>query len=209
MPSLDLLLPFALATLVFAIVPGPAILYTAAQTLARGSRGGLLAAAGIHVGGFAHVIAAAAGLSAALELVPDLYAAVRLAGAAYLVWLGWSMIRRRLDGEALPAVRDRDARRAFVESILVEALNPKAAMFYLAFLPQFVDAGAAWPAWAQFLVLGWIVNLIFTLADLVTVVLATRLLAGLRRSPAAARAFRIVGGTTLMGLGVQLAVSRQ
>ena len=115
----------------------------------------------------------------------------------------------RLDGEALPAVRDRDARRAFAESILVEALNPKAAMFYLAFLPQFVDAGAAWPAWAQFLVLGWIVNLTFSLADLVTVALAARLLAGLRRSPAAARVFRIAGGTTLMGLGIQLAVSRQ
>lgn len=209
MPSLDLLLPFALATLVFAVVPGPAILYTAAQTLARGSRGGLLAAAGIHVGGFAHVIAAAAGLSAALELVPDLYAAVRIAGAAYLVWLGWSMIRRRFDGEALPAVRDRDARRAFIESILVEALNPKAAMFYLAFLPQFVDAGAAWPAWVQFLVLGWLVNFTFSLADLVTVVLATRLLAGLRRSPAASRLFRIAGGGTLMGLGLHLAVSRQ
>lgn len=206
---MDHLLPFAIATLVFAIVPGPAILYTAAQTLARGSRGGLLAAAGIHVGGFAHVIAAAAGLSVALELVPDLYAAVRLAGAAYLVWLGWSMIRRRLDGEALPAVRDRDARRAFAESILVEALNPKAAMFYLAFLPQFVDTGAAWPVWVQFLILGWIVNLIFTLADLVTVALATRLLAGLCGSPAAARVFRVVGGITLMGLGVQLAVSRQ
>ena len=208
MPALEHLLPFAVATLVFAVMPGPAILYTAAQTLARGRRGGLLASLGIHLGGFVHVIAAAAGLSAVLELVPEVYAAVRLAGAAYLVWLGWSMLSRRLDA-GLPRVGDRDARRAFVESVLVEVLNPKAAMFYLAFLPQFVDAGAAWAVWAQFLVLGWIVNLTFSLADLVTVALTDRLLAGLRRSPAASRVFRMAGGATLMGLGIHLAASRQ
>jgi threonine/homoserine/homoserine lactone efflux protein len=209
MPSLDLLFPFVLATLVFAVIPGPAILYTAAQTLARGRRGGLLASLGIHLGGFVHVIAAAAGLSAVLELVPDLYAAVRLAGAAYLVWLGWTMMRPRLDAGALPEVRDRDARRAFAESVLVEALNPKAAMFYLAFLPQFVDGGAAWPAWLQFLVLGWAVNLTFSAADLVTVVLTDRLLAGIRRSGGGARLLRFAGGGTLIGLGAHLAISRQ
>ncbi|MBM3546675.1 MAG: LysE family translocator [Alphaproteobacteria bacterium] len=209
MPSLDLLLSFALATLVFAIIPGPAILYTAAQTLARGRRGGLLASLGIHIGGFVHVIAAAAGLSAVLELVPDLYAAVKLVGAAYLVWLGWTLVRQRFDPAALPEVRDRDARRAFLESILVEALNPKAAMFYLAFLPQFVDAGAVWPVWVQFLVLGWVVNLTFSIADLVTVALTDRLLTSLRHSQTGARLLRVTGGATLMGLGLHLATSRQ
>jgi threonine/homoserine/homoserine lactone efflux protein len=209
MPSLDLLLPFAFATLVFAVIPGPAILYTAAQTLARGRRGGLLASLGIHLGGFVHVFAAAAGLSALLELVPDLYAAMRLAGAAYLIWLGWTMMRRRFDPAALPEIRDRDARRALLESVLVEALNPKAAMFYLAFLPQFVDAGAVWPAWAQFLVLGWVVNLTFSIADLVTVALTDRLLTGLRHSQTGARLLRMTGGATLMGLGLHLAASRQ
>lgn len=209
MPSLDLLLPFLLATLVFAVIPGPAILYTAAQTLARGRRGGLLASLGIHVGGFVHVIASAAGLSAVLHLIPDLYASVRLVGAAYLIWLGWTMMRQRFDAQALPQIRDHDARRAFLESILVEALNPKAAMFYLAFLPQFVDASAAWPAWVQFLILGWIVNLIFSIADLVTVALTDRLLTGLRRSQSGARLLRMIGGATLMGLGFHLAVSRQ
>jgi len=209
MPSTDLLFPFLLATIVFAVIPGPAILYTAAQTLARGRRGGLLASLGIHIGGFVHVIAAAAGLSAVLEMIPDLYAAVRLAGAAYLVWLGWTMMRRRFDAEALPEVRDRDARRAFLESIMVEALNPKAAMFYLAFLPQFVDAGAAWPAWLQFLILGWLVNLTFSIADLVTIALTDRLLMGLRHSQTGARLLRMTGGATLMGLGLHLATSRQ
>jgi threonine/homoserine/homoserine lactone efflux protein len=209
MPTLDHLFPFLLATLVFAVMPGPAILYTAAQTLARGREGGLRACLGIHLGGLLHVVAAAAGLSAVLRLVPELYAAVKLVGALYLVWLGIQMIRQRFDPDALPAVRDRDARRAFAESILVEALNPKAAMFYLAFLPQFVDAGAAWPAWAQFLVLGWFVNCAFSAADLVTVLLTARLLSGLRRSRLGARLFGWIGGGTLMGLGAHLAISRQ
>ena len=199
---------FAIATLIFAATPGPAILYTAAQTLARGRRGGLLASAGIHVGGLFHVFAAAAGLAALLEMVPSLYLGLRLFGAAYLVWLGIGRIRSRFDASALPTVRDRDARRAFLESVMVEALNPKAALFYVAFLPQFVDAGAAWPAWAQFLVLGWIVNLAFSAADLATVVLTSRLLAGLRRSERVQRLFRIASGTTLVGLGAHLAISK-
>ena len=208
MPSLGLLLPFALATLVFAVVPGPAILYTAAQTLARGSRGGLLAAAGIHVGGFAHVIAAAAGLSAALELVPDLYAAVRLAGAAYLVWLGWSMIRRRLDGEALPAVRDRDARRAFVESILVEALNPKAAMFYLAFLPQFVDPARGSLA-AQIGFLGFLFIVLGLMSDSAYAMLAGLLRSQFARRPLALRLERYVSAGTYLGLGALTAWAKR
>lgn len=202
-------LAFALATLIFAVTPGPAILYTAAQTLARGRRGGVLASAGIHVGGLFHVFAAAAGLAALLEMVPDLYLGLRLFGAAYLVWLGISMIRSRFDASALPTVRDHDARRAFLESVMVEALNPKAALFYVAFLPQFVDANSLWPAWAQFLVLGWIVNLAFSAADLVTVALTSRLLDGLRRSERASRVFRLASGTTLIGLGAHLAISRQ
>lgn len=202
-------LSFAVATLIFAAVPGPAILYTAAQTLARGRRGGLLASAGIHLGGLVHVVAAAAGLAALLEMIPDLYLMLRMAGAGYLVWLGVGMIRRRFDAEMLPEVRGQDARRAFAESVLVEALNPKAALFYVAFLPQFIDFEASWPAWAQFLALGWIVNLTFSTADLVTVTLTTRLLSGLRRSARASQFLRRVGGGTLIGLGVNLAVSRQ
>src|SRR5579875_3109848 len=94
MPSLHLLLPFAVSTLIFAYVPGPAMLYAAGQTLARGRRGGLLAAAGIHLGGYVHVLFAAFGLAALLRLVPEAYLGLRLAGAAYLVWLGIGMLRQ-------------------------------------------------------------------------------------------------------------------
>jgi threonine/homoserine/homoserine lactone efflux protein len=208
MPSLDHLIPFAVATFLFAIFPGPALLYTAAQTLARGRHAGFMAALGIHIGCYAHVVAAALGLSAVFTHVPELYLALKVAGAFYLVWLGIALMRDRLDADALPQVRARSARRAMLESIGVEVLNPKVALFFIAFLPQFVDPAAALPLWLQFLALGVIVNAAFTAADLVTVLLTSSVLVGLRRSGAAQRAARIVGGSVLIGLGARLAIAR-
>jgi threonine/homoserine/homoserine lactone efflux protein len=208
MPSLDHLLPFIAATLVFAYIPGPAILYTASQTLARGRTGGFMAALGIHVGGYCHVMAAAFGLSAVLRYVPELYLAVKLVGALYLIWLGIGVIRGKLDAEALPKVTRSGARRAFAESIAVEMLNPKAAIFFLAFLPQFVDPAAGLPVWAQFLVLGTIVNLTFSSADLVTILLTSAVLSRIRRAGRGERVARLIGGSLLIGLGARLAVSR-
>lgn len=209
MPSADHLIPFAVATFLFAVFPGPALLYTAAQTLARGRSAGFMAALGIHLGGYVHVIAAALGLSAIFSHVPELYLAVKIAGALYLVWLGIGLIRGRLDPDALPQVRARSARRALIESVVVELLNPKVALFYIAFLPQFVDPAAAMPLWLQFLALGVVVNLAFTAADVVTVVLTSSVLSGLRRQGVAERAARLVGGSVLIGLGARLAISRE
>ncbi len=209
MPSLEHLIPFLLATLVFAIMPGPAILYTAAQTLARGRRGGFLAALGIHIGGFAHVIAAAAGLSVVFKLVPEAYAAVKIAGALYLVWLGIGIIRGKRDRSDLPQVRDKRARRAFLESVVVEVLNPKVAIFYIAFLPQFVDPAAAAPVWLQFLILGVIVNLAFSAMDVVTVLLTSSMLRRVRDSGLGEKLLRWLGGSILIGLGARLAVSER
>src|SRR5918998_5888345 len=133
MPSYELLLAFAAATAIFAYFPGPALLYTAAQTLARGRRAGFMAALGIHVGCYAHVFAAAFGLSAVFRHVPELYAALKIVGALYLVWLGIDMLRSRgLSGEPGP-VAPKSARRAFLESVVVELCNPKVAIFFMAF----------------------------------------------------------------------------
>lgn len=206
MPSFDLLLAFFAATALFAYMPGPAMLYAAAQTIARGRRAGLMASLGIHLGGYVHVIAAAAGLSVLFHAVPTLYAAVKLAGAAYLVWLGIRLIRQKAETGALPQVSStRSARRAFLESIAVEVLNPKTAIFFIAFLPQFTDAAAAWPIWVQLFVLGTIVNLMFTSADLVCVFLAGAVTERIRRSGRAQRVAQVAGGGILMGLGVHLA----
>jgi threonine/homoserine/homoserine lactone efflux protein len=201
----DLLPAFALATLTFAVMPGPALLYAAAQTLARGRRGGLMAALGIHLGGWVHVLAAAAGLSALFSAAPVAFWILKIVGAAYLVWMGLDMLLRRA-APPDPAAPDRPERRAFRDSVLVEVLNPKTALFFVAFLPQFADPAAAWPVRAQLLALGAAVNLAFTAADVVVVYAAGSALRAARGRGAALA--RRIGGATLVGLGVKLATDR-
>jgi threonine/homoserine/homoserine lactone efflux protein len=209
MPGTDTLIAFALATAVFAYMPGPAMLYAAAQTLARGRRAGWMAALGIHVGGYVHVLAAAAGLAVLFAAVPTLYLVLKLAGAAYLIWLGAGMILSRAVVQGVsPQIASLGPRRAFAESITVEVLNPKTALFYLAFLPQFTDPAAALPIWVQLVILGTVVNVMFSSADVAVVLLADRLSAGLRASARAARLIRRLGGGILVALGVNLALSR-
>lgn len=205
MPSPEYLIPFALATLVFAVMPGPAMLYTAAETMTRGRRAGLMAVFGLHVGGMMHVAAAAAGLSAVFVYVPEAYLAVKVVGALYLIWLGIGIIRGGMDTSSLPAGDKRSAGRAFMRAVIVEVLNPKSAMFFIAFLPQFADPGAAWPVWLQMLILGWIVDLSFTVGDLVAVAVTSKAVHYLRASNTRQRIMRWVGGSVLIGLGVKLA----
>lgn len=209
MPSYELLAAFFVTTALFAYIPGPAMLYAAAQTMARGRFAGLMAVLGIHVGCYVHIFAAAAGLSVLFQAVPWLYLAVKLGGACYLIWLGFSMLRSKLeDGMASVMIEPKSARRAFVDSIIVDVLNPKTALFFLAFLPQFVDPAAAFPVWLQFLILGVAVNLIFSSADLVGVLLAGAMVGRLKRSSFAQAIARRAAGTVLMGLGVHLALQR-
>ena len=99
MADLDTLLAFMVATMIFAYMPGPALLYATAQTIARGRKGGLMAAFGIHLGGYVHVIAAALGLGFLLSQVPTAYLIIKFAGAAYLVWLGFRMITQRVEAD--------------------------------------------------------------------------------------------------------------
>jgi len=206
MPSIETLSAFIVATAVFAYIPGPAMVYMTAQTMARGRQAGLMAALGIHLGGYAHVIAAAFGLSVIFALVPEAYLAVKLLGAAYLVWLGIMMFRQRGTSQSLPEPKKKSARRAFMESIAVELLNPKTAIFFIAFLPQFVDPAAALPVWTQLAILGTVVNLMFSSADLVCVAFAGALAGTVRRSARAEKWARGFGGSLLIALGGRLAL---
>ncbi len=185
------------------------MLYAAARTMAGGRRAGLMAVLGIHLGAYAHIVAAAAGLSALFHAVPVAYTIVKIAGALYLIWLGVSLFRAKdaEDGDGTPRTAT-PARKAFAESVTVEVLNPKTAIFFLAFLPQFVDGGAGFPVWLQIAILGTVVNLIFTLADVVSVLLAGLLVARLKRSSTARRLVQRAGGTVLIGLGAHLALQR-
>lgn len=211
MPRTDLFLAFLATAALFACIPGPAMLYSAAQTVARGRWAGLMTVLGLHLGCYVHVIAAATGLSVLFHAVPLLYMAVKFAGAAYLVWLGISMFRAKAQGAgdaALPAATVKSGRRAFFESIAVEVLNPKTAIFFLALLPQFIDASADFPVWLQFLLLGTIVNMMFTSTDIVCVMVAGLVVEKLRRSSRARQIMQRAGGALLVGLGTHLALQR-
>ncbi|SEN45121.1 Threonine/homoserine/homoserine lactone efflux protein [Pseudomonas sp. ok272] len=198
--SLQLWIPFATATLAFACMPGPAILYMTSQTLAHGRRAGLKAALGIHLGCYAHIAAATFGLSALLHAAPMAFDVIRLAGAGYLIWLGGSMIvKSRHAADADPEHKPGVLR----DSVVVEVLNPKTALFFLTFLPQFVDVTASAPVWLQFLVLGSFVNLVFSFAD-VAAVLGASVLLGPLSSPRFKRFVPRLSGSILMGLGCVL-----
>lgn len=128
MPGMELLIAFFMATLIFGYMPGPALLYTAARTLAGGRRDGWQAAFGLHVGGYLHVFAAAFGLAILFEAVPVLYMVLKLLGAVYLIWLGVRLLMLQSD-EPQDLSQGKPARRAFWQSAAVEMLNPKQPCF--------------------------------------------------------------------------------
>src|SRR6266511_3086245 len=145
---------FGLAALALLAIPGPAVLYIVFQSAEQGRRVGLASVAGVHLGTLVHVAAASAGLSALIVASSLAFGVVKYAGAAYLVYLG---IRKLLEREEETRVEHKrePLRRAFVRGTIVNALNPKTALFFLAFLPQFVapDRGGVW---SQALVLGFV-----------------------------------------------------
>src|ERR1700731_3853452 len=142
---------FLAAAVLLAITPGPGIFYVLARSLAGGRREGILSSLGTFVGGLFHVFAAALGISAILAASAVAFHTVKYAGAAYLIWLGIRMIRTR-NGE-LTAATALPTRNAFRQGILTEALNPKTALFFLSFIPQFISAGRG-HVFLQFIVLG-------------------------------------------------------
>jgi threonine/homoserine/homoserine lactone efflux protein len=209
MPSAELLIPFLLASVVFACVPGPGMLYAAAQTIASSRRTGWWSALGFHLAGLLHVAAAAFGASALLTLVPAMFTVMKFVGAGYLVWLGIRYLRA--PQATLRARRRQSAPsplRALRDGVIVEALNPKTALFHLAFLPQFTDAAASLPVWAQVLVLGAIVNAMFSATDAVLIETAHAVAHRLRSSEHFMSTLRRVGGAALVALGVNLALAR-
>ena len=198
---------FVLAALAIAVSPGPGIFYVAARTLAGGRREGLASSFGTGLGGLVHVAAGAVGVSALVLASAEAFALLKIAGAAYLVWLGIKTMREAridIDMRAEPT----GARRAFREGIVVEALNPKTAAFFLAFLPQFVDP-AAGPVWLQFLLLGLVSVILNTAADVVVVVVASRARSMAVARPSLLRRVRQGAGLALSSLGLALLVARR
>lgn len=208
MASWETLVAFATVTILVAYFPGPALLYTAAQTISHGRKAGLMAMLGIHLGCYLHVFAAAFGLSAVFKHVPELYMAVKIAGALYLIWIGIGMIRSRLGSPDQPVAAPKTVKRALLDSLIVEVLNPKVALFFIALLPQFVDPAASLPVWAQFLILGTVVNFAFSSADLVTVFGASLVVGAMKKTRASFAFGRWIGGSLMIALGLKLATDR-
>ena len=171
-------LTFLLAAVLLAITPGPGIAYVVARTAAGGRSEGLASCLGTGLGGMLHVLAAAFGLSVLIAQSAVAFTLLKYLGAAYLVYLGIRLWLRREPAAAVEAVTPQGARRALVEGIVVEALNVKTALFFLAFLPQFVDPGAALVP--QLVLLGSICVALNTFVDVVAVFAAHRLLGQLR-----------------------------
>jgi len=208
MASWETLLAFATVTLLVAYFPGPALLYTAAQTISHGKRAGLMAMLGIHLGCYVHVAAAAFGLSAVFKHVPELYMAVKIVGALYLVWLGIGMIRSKLGATDASPTPAKTVKRALIDSFIVEILNPKVALFFIALLPQFADPAGSLPIWAQLLILGTVVNFAFSSADFVTVLGASAVMKTMKASRAGFAFGRWIGGSMMIALGIKLATDK-
>jgi threonine/homoserine/homoserine lactone efflux protein len=192
---------FMLASLALAVVPGPAVLYIVAQSIDQGRFAGLVSALGIGVGGLVHVVAATIGLSSLLASSATAFTVVKYAGAAYLILLG---VRRLLTREQVgeEVLRPpRPHRRLFLDGVVVNVLNPKTALFFLAFLPQFVDPGRG-AATLQILLLGLIFVAIALCSDSLWALAAGMLGSWLRRSRWYLGVKRWVTGTVFVGLGL-------
>jgi len=198
---------FFAAALAIAISPGPGIFYVAARTLAGGRSEGLASSFGTGLGGLAHVAAGAVGVSALVMASAEAFTMLKLAGALYLVWIGLKTIREARQTFEAKAVTT-GAARAFREGIVVEALNPKTAAFFLAFLPQFVDP-AAGPVWLQFLLLGLISVALNTAVDVVVALLASRARSIATARPTMLRRLRTAAGGLIAALGLALLFARR
>lgn len=206
MPDLYAFLLFLSAALLVALTPGPGIFYIVARTLAGGRSEGLASSVGLGLGGLVHVFAGALGLSALVMASAQAFTALKVAGAVYLIWLGiktWREARVAAPAE----VTTTGSRRAFREGIIVEALNPKTAAFFLAFIPQFVDP--AGHVGAQFIGLGLISVTLNTGVDLVVTFWAAKARHGLVRRPGLVVRMRQASGAVMCGLGGALMVARR
>jgi threonine/homoserine/homoserine lactone efflux protein len=206
MPISSRLVVFLSAGLILAITPGPGIFYVLARSLRGGRREGILSAAGTFLGGLVHVAAAAFGLSAILAASAIAFETVRYAGAAYLIYLGYRMIRTRHQ-DVVTDETAKASRGTFVQGVLTEVLNPKTALFFLSFIPQFVAIGQGHVA-MQFLILGAISVTLNTCADIVVACFAGPLGARMKRSAKLRSGQRAASGAAMIGLGVYVATAR-
>jgi threonine/homoserine/homoserine lactone efflux protein len=197
---------FVIAALVLLLTPGPAVLYIVARSIDQGRRAGLVSVAGVHVGTLAHILAAAAGISALLAASATAFSIVKYLGAAYLIYIG---ARRLLAGRSVTATapgEPKRLRRAFLDGVIVNVLNPKTGLFFLAFLPQFVTVSRGHVG-EQIVWLGMVFVLLGAITDSLYALTAGSAARWLRGKPGFLSSERWVSGGLYIGLGLVAALS--
>jgi threonine/homoserine/homoserine lactone efflux protein len=197
---------FVIAALVLLLTPGPAVLYIVTRSIDQGRRAGLVSVLGVHVGTLAHIFAAAAGLSALLAASATAFGVVKYLGAAYLIYVG---VRRLLDRTRMIAAtpgEPKRLRRAFLDGVIINVLNPKTALFFLAFLPQFVTVSRG-QIGAQILCLGVVFVLLGAVTDSLYALTAGSAARWLRGKPRFLASERWISGSLYIGLGLVAAMS--
>ena len=205
MPDSTLWGLFVVASLLLLLTPGPAVLYIVARSMAQGRAAGLVSVLGIHLGTIVHIVAAAVGLSALVVSSALAFAVVKYVGAAYLVWIGIRTLMAKDPDAAAPVVAAAPLRRAFRDGFVVNLFNPKTAIFFLAFLPQFVDPARGALHW-QILILGLTFMGLGILSDGMFALAAVTAGDFVRRSRRFLRLQRWFAGTSFIGLGVTAAL---
>jgi threonine/homoserine/homoserine lactone efflux protein len=204
-PRPETLYLFAIACAGLVLLPGPAVIYIVTRGVVHGRRGGLISTLGVETGNLVQVLAATAGLAAIVASSAEAFSVVKYLGAAYLVFLGVRALAGRGSADREVVMARRSERRLFADGLLVGALNPKLALFLLAFLPQFVDP-ARGPVWLQTLVLGLIFNVTATIGDSLFA-LAAASVGGRLRTWLHSRSLARASGFVYLGLGAAAALS--
>jgi threonine/homoserine/homoserine lactone efflux protein len=203
-PTLETLLLVTVAAAIMNALPGPSQLYVVTRTIALGRGAGFASASGLASGAVVHVVLAATGLTALMAATPALFDVVRWIGAAYLIWLGIATWREKDDAnpsEVGKPVARRSPWHLFRQGFIIEVLNPKTALFFLAFLPQFVSPASPAPG-LEMLILGLLVPLTALPVDLAIAFGASAALSRLGGNPAVSRLRRWLAGSVLVGLGL-------
>lgn len=204
LPDTNTLLLFMAAALALNVTPGPDMLYVVARSVGEGRAAGIISALGIAAGSLVHTLAVALGLAGLLRAVPLAFEIVKWVGAAYLIWLGIRTLRTR-GSVGQMTVTSASMRTVFAQGMLTNLLNPKVALFFLAFLPQFVDPERG-PVALQIISLGLLFNTSGTLVNILVAILASGAGAWSRRQFGESVLLRRVTGVLFIGLGVRLAL---
>jgi len=192
---------FIAASIALLVIPGPAVLFIVARSGAQGTRAGLVSVLGVHTASIVHVLAAVAGLSAIVVASSVTFTAVKVVGGFYLIYLGVRSIRAARHTSVVPAPKVRPEKRLFAEAFVISLLNPKVALFFLAFLPQFADRDHG-PIWSQTLALGALYIALGLCSDSLYALIGARIGTRLSGRAARLRSSRYAEGGILLGLGV-------